>query len=583
ALVFVEFVTAFVAGFAVAKFLGLSDLESVVIGGMLPFASTVIVVKFLMEKKIIDWPESRVAISSLIIEDFAAILVLVFLTSISSAKSLNFLVVNGLLFVVAAFFIVSTLSRYALGWLRKNGHEDKMALYAVGIGILVGYLGQVLDLSSALGAYFAGFALAETAYAERIKRELGLFREFFILFFFVSFGATITLPTSLSLYLLLGLLLAAYVISKIVAYGIFGSAVGLKPKAAITIGAIMLPIGEFSIIIASAASALLPVSSPVLTLAFLLTVTTGVAAPVLFSNIDRVTGLFLRLYPPSIRKAFGVLGKEIHVIERHAHSLENEFWTSVRNLLTHFVIALSVVYVAAVLNAQLILPTFPNLPSSATLALLALPFIVWPVYRTLQELRYLSSILVSRFVHPDMGGRLSEVLTGSFSLLASVFAGAWLYSSNTPPLFLLLPLLYLVLSLVFLSRAVGSFFERLEGVSQTASAVRAVPSGFLQQAKAFDTQGELLSRLTEIREKSRIQISEALSAGHAGKARTLLADFRRRESTLLDQLKKPDFAHPFKEKARPRSPHLERYFVGRGKKPGKRSLFGKPPVYSERP
>src|SRR3990167_5495789 len=35
ALVFVEFVTAFVAGFAVAKFLGLSDLESVVIGGML--------------------------------------------------------------------------------------------------------------------------------------------------------------------------------------------------------------------------------------------------------------------------------------------------------------------------------------------------------------------------------------------------------------------------------------------------------------------------------------------------------------------------------------------------------------------
>ncbi|MBI5036365.1 cation:proton antiporter [Candidatus Micrarchaeota archaeon] len=239
-MVFVESVVAFATGFAISKFFGFTDLQALVVGAMLPFASTAIVVKFLMDNNIMDWFESKIAISSLVIEDFVAILMLVALSSISAAKSLNVLVLNALFFVVAMFFVVRKVSKHALALLDKLGHSDKMALYAIGVGIVVGYFGELLGISSALGAYFAGFALAETKYGERIKKELGLFREFFILFFFVSFGVTVTMPSSPSMYWLLGALVVAYIVSKVIAYGIFGTALGFKPKAAMTTGLLMV-------------------------------------------------------------------------------------------------------------------------------------------------------------------------------------------------------------------------------------------------------------------------------------------------------------------------------------------------------
>ncbi len=560
-LVFVEAVVAFSIGFAVSKFFGFTDLQALVVGAMLPFASTAIVVKFMMDKGIFDWPESRIAVSSLVIEDFLAILILVALSSLSAAKSFNLIVLNGLLFVVAMFFVVRKVSKHALALLDKFGHQDKMALYAIGVGIVVGYFGELIGISSALGAYFAGFALAETKYGERIKKELGLFREFFILFFFVSFGVTVTLPSSPSMYWLLLALVAAYIISKIIAYGIFGTAIGFKPKAAMTTGILMVAIGEFSIIIAVAAAPLVPHSEDLISLAFLLTLATAAIAPFLFGYRDKIAGLFVKLYPKRVQDTMAVVGVEMAEIERSSKQFDNAFWTSVKNLLFNFVIALAVVYMAVILNTEVFLPAFPNLPSSATLAVLVLPLVIWPIYRTFQELRFLATGLVERFTGVAAVEKTSEAFVGLLMVVGGVLAGGWLYGAKTPPLFLMVPALYTLLALLFLSRSLWSWFDRLEKVQGVLSDAPSASGELVRLAKTFDARGEAVARLNEERVLVKEQISEALASGDAGKARRLLSEFRKREASFLERLRKSTDAHPFRDK--PRRKHLEGYFFGK--------------------
>lgn len=544
-LAFVEMATAFVAGFFVAKLFGFSDLEAIVIGSLLPATSTVIAVRFMMEKGVFAWPEGRIATSALIIEDFFAILVLVLLSSIAAAKSFNVLILNGLLFVVAMFFIVRRLSKYVLGILESMGQQDKMAVYGIGIGIVVSYFGSLMGISSALGAYFAGFAVAETKYAHRIKNELGVFREFFILFFFVSFGATILLPSSVDIFVLLAALLAAYILAKIVAYGVFGTAIGLNTKSAITTGMLMLSIGEFSILIASTAAPLIDHGPLVLSLAFLLTVSTTVSTPILFGRADAITRLFLNLYPPALRKALSIVGTEMKAAEAFSTRFQNVFWNSVKSMLTHFVIALSIAYMALILNVEVLVPAFPNLPSSATLALLILPFIVWPVYRSLQEFKFLAAMAAEHLIGPHAVKPTAQTAAGIFAALAGLLAAAVLYGMHAPPLAFLLPGLYVALAVLFVSQSLWSWIEQ---VDTTQSILNETPrrSGELSRmSRKFDAEGEMVLRLNEERTLAKEQISEALDAGKAAKARHMLSAFRRREDALLKKLRgsKPRASH----------------------------------------
>src|SRR3989338_6934343 len=103
---------------------------------------------------------AKLAIAILILQDFLGIMLLVFITSSTNSENSPVLLgITALLFAVAAFFAVSHLSKLVEKWLRQNqfGHTE-VTLYALGIGLVVATLASILGLSTALGAYFAGFA-----------------------------------------------------------------------------------------------------------------------------------------------------------------------------------------------------------------------------------------------------------------------------------------------------------------------------------------------------------------------------------------------------------------------------------------
>ena len=302
-------------GFAVAYLAGFSFFFSLIIGFMLFSTSTAIVAKFALDNNLLNLPSAKLAISILILQDFLGILLLVLITTLVKAGTSFDFGITAIMFAAATFFVVYQLSQKVESWLLHNsfGHIE-VTLYALGVGLVVATLADVLTLSTALGAYFAGFALAETTAGKKIKADIQFLRDFFLLFFFVSFGTTIFFNTGLNtvvipeigeLIFLLGIafiLALGIIVVNLIVFSLFGPFFGLKREDA-SISAIMLtPLGEFVVIIAASTVALLSTKeAPQLpTIAFLLIATTLIIFQPLYkiSSIHKkISALLPNLFP----------------------------------------------------------------------------------------------------------------------------------------------------------------------------------------------------------------------------------------------------------------------------------------------
>lgn len=255
-------------GFLIATLTGFSFIFSMVIGMMAFSTSTAVVAKFALDKGLMQNNAAKLAISILILQDFLGIVLLVFLTSFASktGDSAIELGIAAVVFAVSAFFAVAKFTKIVEAWLTKNGFgHTEITLFALGIGLIVATLGTMLNLSMALGAYFAGFALAETHSGEKIKKDVGFLRDFMLVFFFVAFGTTLFFNTSTQLVqvpelqtlFFLGGLALAVALGIVIVNGIvmhmFGGLFKLNREDATLMAIMLIPLGEFVIIIATSA------------------------------------------------------------------------------------------------------------------------------------------------------------------------------------------------------------------------------------------------------------------------------------------------------------------------------------------
>jgi CPA2 family monovalent cation:H+ antiporter-2 len=268
-LALIDMVASTGIGCIISLVSGFSLLFSIVLGMMAFSTSTAIVAKFALDRGLMQQNATKLAISILILQDFLGIVVLVFLTSFSKTGSDTNplgLAIAAVVFAVSAFYVVSKVAVMIENWLTKNGFgHTEVTLFSLGIGLIVATLGTILGLSMALGAYFAGFALAETNSGEKIKKDVGFLRDFMLVFFFVAFGTTLFFNTATetvqvpefgTLVFLLGVAIAV-AIGGIIAHSLtthlFGARFGLTRQDATLMGILLIPLGEFVIIIATSA------------------------------------------------------------------------------------------------------------------------------------------------------------------------------------------------------------------------------------------------------------------------------------------------------------------------------------------
>jgi len=336
-LALVDMTALALSGFIIAYLAGFSLLFSIAIALMLLSTSSAIVGKFIIDKGLSKNPPAQMSLAILILQDFIGILMLVFVSSYSKSDSAIGLGLTALVFAVVSFYAVHKISGQVEKFFESHHlSTTEMTLYALGIGLIVATLGGFLNLSSAMGAYFAGFALSELKAGEKIKEQISFLRDFFLLFFFVAFGASLFFDKGLNSIIvpeagdIAFLLIFSFVLSvaSIIAHAFILTIVGplfsITNRASSEIAILLTPLGEFVIIISISILPLLAAveASMLSATAFLIILFTLFMFQPLYNRIqlhDRLTSFIPTLAPRITNQT--VLTKHTPESLKHIHDL----------------------------------------------------------------------------------------------------------------------------------------------------------------------------------------------------------------------------------------------------------------------
>lgn len=289
-------------GLGLSQLLDWPAINGVVYGLSLSVASTVVVLRALEERRLLDTGRGRIAIGWLIVEDLAMVVALVLLPALADALkgsgegSFGTVVVALLwtMLKVAAFVVVMlVVGRRVVPWMLERvagtGSRELFTLgvLALAMGIAFGSA-ELFGVSFALGAFFAGMLLNESEFGHQAANDSLPMRDAFAVLFFVSVGMLFN-PSIVAEHPWLVLATFAIIIVGNASVALLIVNLLRLPKlTALTVAVSLSQIGEFSFILASLGVEMevLDVQARDLILAGALM--SIVANPILFSMLDRL-------------------------------------------------------------------------------------------------------------------------------------------------------------------------------------------------------------------------------------------------------------------------------------------------------
>jgi CPA2 family monovalent cation:H+ antiporter-2 len=296
-------------GVGLGELMGWRIGASFLFGLALSVASTVVALRALQERRLMESERGRIAVAWLIVEDLAMVLALVLAPAIARLLDVSFeggaappsvalgpvLTAIGVTLVKVAVFVALMLvvGKRAIPWLlhavAHTGSRELFRLAVLAVALCVAYGAAVLfGVSFALGAFFAGTVLSESQLSQRAAQETLPLRDAFAVLFFVSVGmlfnprVLVDHPGALAatiLIITLGRAAIAFAIVRMLRQPL---------STAFTLAASLAQIGEFSFILAGlgVSLGLMPAEARDLILAG--AIFSIVANPLLFAVPDRL-------------------------------------------------------------------------------------------------------------------------------------------------------------------------------------------------------------------------------------------------------------------------------------------------------
>lgn len=260
-----QITAATVMGWGLGWLLGWSSDKGIMFGIALSTASTVVLLRAMQERRLIDTERGRIAVGWLIVEDIACVLTLVMLPPLAGfmkGHAVGDMDIVSLIwplaltlgkvgaFVVLMLVVGRRLIPALLHYVAHTGSRElfRLAVFAISLGVAFG-AALLFDVSFALGAFFAGMILSESELSQRAASETLPLRDAFAVLFFVSVG--MLFDPSIIIKEPLPLLATLFIIlfgKSLAAYGIV-RAFGYSKSTALTISASLAQIGEFSFIL----------------------------------------------------------------------------------------------------------------------------------------------------------------------------------------------------------------------------------------------------------------------------------------------------------------------------------------------
>lgn len=307
-----QIAVATAAGTATGLLMGWGLGAGLIFGLALSVASTVVLLRALQERDLVQTERGRIAVGWLVVEDLAMVLALVMIPPLAgilggeevpieaSAEQVArigmgpvaaTLLVTGV--KVAAFFTVMlVVGRRAIPWLldyvARMGSRELFRLSVLAIALGVAYGSSVIfGVSFALGAFFAGMVMSGSTLSAQATKDVIPLRDAFAVLFFVSVGMLFNPEILIEAPLaVLATVLVILVVKSVAAWGLM-RAFGHSDDRALTIAASLAQIGEFSfilIVMGESLSIVPPAASDLVVAGAMVSILVN---PLLFRLIDR--------------------------------------------------------------------------------------------------------------------------------------------------------------------------------------------------------------------------------------------------------------------------------------------------------
>jgi CPA2 family monovalent cation:H+ antiporter-2 len=246
-------------GYALASLWGWPVGASVMLGLAISVASTVVLLRGLMDNGLLATPPGQSAVGWLVVEDLATVLILVLLPPLApSAGGFDVIGIGITLLKAAAFVgLMLFVGTRAIPWLLlRIAHTQSRELFiiavlAIALGTALG-AAKLFGVSLALGAFLAGVVINESPTSHQVSADLVPFRDAFALLFFVSIGMLVNPLALLASWSQVLALVAAIIIGKALITLVMGALFPQSARATLVIAAGSSQIGEFSFILGQA-------------------------------------------------------------------------------------------------------------------------------------------------------------------------------------------------------------------------------------------------------------------------------------------------------------------------------------------
>lgn len=290
-------------GFGLTQLWGWSIQAGLVLGLAISVASTVVLLRGLMDQGLLNTIHGQVAVGWLVLEDLATVVILVLMPALFARSGGNPWLTIGSALLSAAVFVGLMLfvgSRFAPWLLTRIARTRSRELFiltvvTIALGTAVGSA-ELFGVSLALGAFLAGVVLGESTVSHQVGAEVLPFRETFAVLFFVSVGMLVNLN-----YLLVNAghvlaLTALIILGKFTFTVMLGVFFPRPARTTLVVAAGLSQIGEFSFIVGQAGVTLGVMSQDQYSLILAGALLSIMVNPLMFRAIPHVEA-FLQRFP----------------------------------------------------------------------------------------------------------------------------------------------------------------------------------------------------------------------------------------------------------------------------------------------
>ncbi len=295
-------------GFQIGVALGWSDTEAIFLGAAISISSSAVLVKMLGDSGELMSTRGRLIVGILVVEDFAAVILLSILSGVATGGTANagevgLIAAKLALFTGAALVAGTLVVPRMIDFVARTKSSETLLVASLALAFGLALVADILGISAAAGAFLIGAVLGDTKHAEVISERMQPVRHMFGALFFVSIGMLVDVH-QIGDFIGPALIIAAvFIAGKVVAntVGVFVS--GTNGTDSLRVGMGMPQSGEFSLAMVKVGADHGVIGAFLYPVVVVVTAITSVLYPVFYRSSEGVS-TFLKRWSPAVVKAY---------------------------------------------------------------------------------------------------------------------------------------------------------------------------------------------------------------------------------------------------------------------------------------